>query len=155
MGQVSYAGHIPFPVWCDEMDVIGQMKPGNACAVLLVDDNPVQAAIRQTILRRAGYFVIAVLNPMRALEQLQDHDFPSEISAIITDHIMPGMSGSRFVREVRKSRPQLPVVVITGMQEAEVEYAGMNVLFLQKPLAPDLLLSNLRDLLESRQQGAA
>jgi CheY-like chemotaxis protein len=41
----------------------------DGAAILLIDDNAVQAAIRQTVLRRAGYFVIAVLNPLRALEQ--------------------------------------------------------------------------------------
>ena len=39
--------------------------------LLLIDDNAVQAATRQTILRRAGYFVIAALNPRRALEQFR------------------------------------------------------------------------------------
>ncbi len=39
--------------------------------LLLIDDNAVQAATRQTILKRAGYFVIAALNPARALEQFQ------------------------------------------------------------------------------------
>ena len=43
-------------------------------AVLLIDDNAVQAATRQTILRRAGYFVIAALNPRRALEQFQNDE---------------------------------------------------------------------------------
>ena len=46
-------------------------------AILLIDDNAVQAATRQTILKRAGYFVIAVLSPQRALEQLQNHEFPA------------------------------------------------------------------------------
>lgn len=132
-----------------------QTRSGDASALLLVDDNPIQAAARQSVLRRAGYFVIAALNPVRALEQLRNHDFPAEISAVITDHIMPGMTGSQFVREIRKSWPLLPVVVISGLEEAEAEYAGMNVLFLLKPLAPDLLLSNLRDLLSQEQQGAA
>ena len=46
------------------MDEIGHQSTGDAtAAILLIDDNAVQAATRQTILRRAGYFVIAVLNP--------------------------------------------------------------------------------------------
>ena len=73
--------------------------------LLLVDDNAVQAATRQTILKRAGYFVIAALNPARALEQFQSGEFPAEIGLVITDHLMPGMNGSEFVRELRKTRP--------------------------------------------------
>jgi CheY-like chemotaxis protein len=132
-----------------------QLAPDNACAVLLLDDNAIQAATRQTILRRAGYFVIAALNPVRTLEQFQCTEFPVEIMAVITDHIMPGMNGSQFVRELRKIQPDLPVIVISGLEEAEYEYAGLNVRFLLKPLAPDLLLANLHTLLETEQEGAA
>jgi CheY-like chemotaxis protein len=126
-----------------------------ASAILLIDDNAIQAATRQTILRRAGYFVIVALNPTRALEQFHRNEFPAEISAVITDHIMPGMNGSQFVRELRKTRPHLPVMVISGMEEAESEYAGMNVQFLVKPLPPDILLSNLREIVAQVHEGAA
>jgi CheY-like chemotaxis protein len=132
-----------------------QLALDNISALLLIDDNAIQAATRQTILRRAGYFVIAALNPVRALQQFHNHQFPAEICAVITDHIMPGMNGAQFVRELRKTKPHLPVMVISGLEEAEQEYAGMNVRFLLKPLSPDLLLSNLRDLLEEQQEGAA
>ena len=126
-------------------------------ALLLIDDNVIQAATRQTILKRAGYFVIAALNPVRALEQFRGREFPAEISAVITDHIMPGMNGSEFVRELRQTRPHLPIMVISGLEEAEPEYAGLHVRFLPKPLSPDLLLANLRDLLdqELQHEGAA
>jgi CheY-like chemotaxis protein len=137
------------------MQINEHLNPRTTCAILLVDDNAIQAATRQTILRRAGYFVIAALNPARALEQLRNHEFPAEVSAIITDHIMPGMTGSQFVRELRKFRPQMPVVVISGLEEAEPEYTGMNVQFLLKPLPPDMLLSSLHELLAPSQEGAA
>jgi CheY-like chemotaxis protein len=134
-----------------------QMTLGNPSAVLLIDDNAIQAATRQTILRRAGYYVIAALNPVRALEQFRNSEFPAPIGAIITDHLMPGMSGSEFVRELRKTHPELPVMVISGLEEAEVEYDGLNARFLLKPLSPDLMLMNLREILSSlaQEQGAA
>jgi len=132
-----------------------QLTLGGAPAVLLVDDNAIQAVTRQTILKRAGYFVIAALNPVRALEQLREGRLPATIGAVITDHIMPGMNGSDFVRELRKIQPHLPVMVISGLEEAEFEYAGLNVVFLLKPLSPDLLLSSLRGLMELEQEGAA
>ena len=111
--------------------------------VLLIDDNAIQAATRQTILKRAGYFVIPALNPERALQQFRENDFPSEINLVITDHIMPNMSGAEFVRELRTFRPDLPVMVISGLEEAEEEYRGMNVLFRLKPLLPDNLLASV------------
>ena len=117
-------------------------------AVLLIDDNAVQAATRQTILRRAGYFVIAVLNAQRALDQFQRNEYPEEIDLVITDHFMPGMNGAEFVRELRRTHPELPVMVISGMEEAEAEYEGMNVVFRLKPLLPDDLLANVHQLLQ-------
>jgi DNA-binding response OmpR family regulator len=112
--------------------------------LLLIDDNAVQAATRQTILRRAGYFVIAALNPSRALEQFRDRDFPAPIQLVITDHLMPGMSGAEFVRRLRKTHPVLPVLVISGLADAEQEYAGLNVTFRMKPLLPENLLETVR-----------
>jgi CheY-like chemotaxis protein len=129
--------------------------PQDATAVLLIDDNAIQAATRQAILKRAGYFVIAALDPARVLEQLKRDEFPDPIGAVITDHVMPGMDGAEFVRELRKTHPALPVMVISGMEDAEYEYAGMNVRFLVKPLLPDLLLSNLSELLVDEQEGVA
>jgi len=114
--------------------------------ILLIDDNAVQAATRQTILKRAGYFVIPVLNPQRALEQFRANDFAAEIDVVVTDHVMPGMNGAEFVRELRLLRPEIPILVISGMEEAEDEYSGMNVLFRLKPLLPDNLLASVHRL---------
>ena len=116
--------------------------------LLLIDDNAVQAATRQTILKRAGYFVIAALNPGRALEQFRNGECLDDVQLVITDHVMPGMNGSEFVRELRKTRPKLPVLVISGMEEAESEYEGMNVLFRLKPLLPESLLASVQSLIQ-------
>lgn len=118
-----------------------------AATVLLIDDNAIQAATRQTILKRAGYFVIPVLDPARALQQFRDRDFPSEIDLVITDHFMPGMNGAEFVRELRTLHPDLPVLVISGMDEAEDFYEGLRVSFRQKPLLPESLLASVDTLL--------
>jgi DNA-binding NtrC family response regulator len=114
--------------------------------LLLIDDNAVQAATRQTILRRAGYFVIAALNPGRALEQLRDREFPAPIQLVITDHLMPGMCGSEFVRRLRRTHPAMPVLVISGLEGADQEYSGLNVTFRMKPLLPEHLLETVRGL---------
>ena len=119
----------------------------SSSAILLIDDNAVQAATRQAILKRAGYYVFAVLNPARALEQFQTNDFPAEISLVVTDHLMPGMTGAEFVRALREKHRDLPVLVISGLEEAEDEYQGLNVQFRLKPLMPDNLLASVQRLL--------
>ena len=115
--------------------------------ILLIDDNAVQATTRQTILQRAGYAVISVLSPQEALHQIDHNNSPGAIDLVITDHLMPGMNGAAFVAELRKHFPTLPVLVISGMEEAEAEYAGMNVLFRLKPLLPDNLLASVHSLI--------
>lgn len=124
--------------------------------ILLIDDNAVQAATRQTILKRAGYFVIALLSPERALEQLRNNDFPEPIDLVLTDHIMPGMTGSEFIARLRQFQPTLPVLVISGMAEAEDEYRDLGVEFRLKPLLPDNLLASVHSLISSHStQGAS
>ncbi len=115
--------------------------------LLLIDDNAVQAATRQTILKRAGYFVIAALSSERALEQFRTQGLAAPIDLIITDHLMPGMTGSQFTAEIRNIAPEIPVLVISGLAEAEDEYTHLNVQFRLKPLLPDDLLACVRQLL--------
>lgn len=112
-------------------------------SILLIDDNVVQAATRQAILRNAGYSVITALDPRRALEQLQQGTLPDPTWLVITDHLMPGMSGADLVRELRASFPDLPIIVISGLEDAEQEYEGLDVLFRLKPLKPENLLNSV------------
>jgi DNA-binding response OmpR family regulator len=57
------------------------------------------------------------------------------------------MNGSEFVRELRKTHVQLPVLVISGLEEAEEMYRDLNVLFRLKPLMPDHLLASVHRLI--------
>ncbi len=115
--------------------------------LLLIDDNAIQAATRQTILKRSGYHVIAALNPERALEQFRRSDLPAPIDLIITDHMMPGMNGAEFVTQIRTISQDIPVLVISGLAEAEDAYTGLNVQFRLKPLMPDDLIACVREML--------
>jgi DNA-binding response OmpR family regulator len=93
--------------------------------------------------------VIAVLSPERALEQFRNSEFPTPIDLILTDHLMPGMNGNQFIASLREFAPHVPVLVISGLPEAEDDYQGLNIHFRLKPLAPAALLDCVRDLLES------
>ena len=132
----------------------GNTNSPNTHAIVLIDDNAVQAATRQTILKRAGYFVIAVLNPVRALEQFQGDLYPVEIHLVITDHMMPGMTGAEFVRELRKTHSKMPVLVISGLEEAEELYEGLDVLFRMKPLLPEHLLASVHRMVSTGRHDA-
>ena len=110
--------------------------------VLLVDDDATQLFLRAAVLRTAGFSVLTATCVKDANTLLQSS--PNEIGAIVSDHILLGDGGVDFIREVRRTWQHLPVVVISGLAEAEPEYAGLNVGFLQKPCAPADLINAVR-----------
>jgi CheY-like chemotaxis protein len=115
--------------------------------ILLVDDNDIQAATRKAILSRLGRGVIIASDGARALEVLREADAARSIELVITDHLMPGMNGTEFVAELRRHFPQLPVMVLSGMEDAEEAYEDFDVVFRMKPLPPEELLHLARTLL--------
>ena len=113
-----------------------------AAHILVIDDDPVQLSIREAVLRDAGFMVSIATTGPGALALLAASTTP--FHAIVTDHVMPQLSGADFVRSLRKVNPHIPVVVVTGMPDIESDYAGMNVVVRQKPLAPQELIELLR-----------
>ena len=113
--------------------------------VLLIDDNPSQLTIRELVLREAGFPVSIATNVEGALALLRSPALASRLGVIVTDHIMPGASGADFVRELRRINSQVPVIVVTGMAEAEQEYDHLNVTFLYKPCPPPELIQAVRN----------
>ena len=109
-------------------------------AILLVDDNPVQAATRKAILTFSGNQVSVATNAQEALTLLESPDFAKNINLIITDHLMPHMNGPQFVARLRVQLPNVPVLVLSGLPDAEAEYDGMNILYRLKPLDPEELI---------------
>lgn len=123
--------------------------------VLLIDDNPLQLTVREAILRDAGFQVSVATTADSALATLRV--LPDRIGVVVTDHIMPGCSGSELVQQIRRVNTWLPIVVLSGLPEAETEYEGLNVVFRTKPFPPAELIELVRSSLEhaDRSQGAA
>lgn len=122
--------------------------------VLLVDDNPVQLSVRQAVLRKAGFQVSIASTAESALATLR---FPNRIGVIVTDHLMPGCSGPELVRRIRAENDWIAVVVLSGLPDANSEYAGLEVVFRVKPLPPPELIELVRSSLAqaNRHRGAA
>jgi CheY-like chemotaxis protein len=112
-------------------------------AVLLIDDNPVQLRAREAVLRNAGFETHIATTQESALALLRSKAADG-LGAIVTDHIMPGRGGGEFVRSLRDVRPDVPVIVITGLAEAEEDYSGLGVTFRQKPCPPEELIALVR-----------
>ena len=123
--------------------------------ILLVDDNEIQAATRKAILERAGMKVVLASGAPQALGFLDDAEFFSSLGLIITDHFMPSMNGPEFVAALRGVLPLIPVVVLSGLADAEFQYDLHDVLFRVKPFPPDQLISLARSLLHETMSRTA
>jgi len=116
--------------------------------VLLIDDDPLQLRVREAVLRDAGLLVDVATTADSALALLRTASGDA-IGTVVTDHIMPGTSGAVFIHKLRDLRPGIPIIVISGMAEAENEYEGLDVLFRTKPCPPPELIAIVMQKLKS------
>lgn len=114
--------------------------------ILVVDDNHIQMTTRQMILTHAGFNVTGVSSPQEGLKLLEKAS--GGFSAIITDHMMPGMDGAAFVRKLREKHAAVPVLVLSGLPAVENDYAGLNVLVRMKPVPPPELIKLVTQMTE-------
>jgi CheY-like chemotaxis protein len=115
--------------------------------ILLVDDNHIQSGTRRAILEGAGREVYIAQQGQQALELLSEPGTACPFGLVITDHLMPVMSGPEFVTELRRRGYALPVIVLSGLPDAESAYYGLNVVFRLKPFDPDSLIRLVQDVL--------
>jgi CheY-like chemotaxis protein len=123
--------------------------------VLLLDDNPAQLVVRELVLRKGGMESHVATKAQSALAFLRSDPGQQKIGAVITDHIMPDMDGVEFVRELRLFNRDIPVIVISGLAEAEAEYHGLDVIFRAKPCEPEDLIALVRATLSKPQDRAS
>jgi len=115
--------------------------------LLLVDDDEAVRNVVATILRRAGHEVTVARDGEQALEVAGA--LGGELQLLITDVVMPGMSGVELSRELLRRLPSLRVLLLSGYPGREVqgESAGMD--YLAKPVTPKALLERIDQLLGS------
>ncbi|HXR95448.1 MAG TPA: sigma-54 dependent transcriptional regulator [Rhizomicrobium sp.] len=118
--------------------------------VLVVDDDPVQRRLLETVIGKSGMAVVAAPGGQPALD-LVHGPRGEEISLILLDLVMPDMDGLEVLAKLRPTHPDLPVIVLTakGGIEAAVQAmrAGAND-FLVKPASPERLNVSIRNQLK-------
>jgi CheY-like chemotaxis protein len=85
---------------------------GNGEHVLFVDDEPFLAQLGRSILQRLGYRISTFNDPLMALEAFRSA--PGDYAALITDLLMPRLTGVDLARQVLAVRPELPVILMSG-----------------------------------------
>jgi len=117
--------------------------------LLLVEDEPSLRKLTREILRRAGYKVIDAANGGEAL--LACEQSSAEIELMITDLVMPGMSGWELAKRLALLRPKMKVLYMSGYSSHAALASGAlerRDHFLQKPFTPGALAEKVRHILD-------
>ncbi|HOZ45725.1 MAG TPA: PAS domain S-box protein [Candidatus Hydrogenedentes bacterium] len=99
----------------DAIEDVGPPPSGHGERVLLVDDEPDIVDLGEMMLRNLGYDVRAFADSEKALEALQAT--PYQFDLLLTDHLMPKVTGAELARHALMLRPNMPVIVATGFAE--------------------------------------
>jgi two-component system cell cycle sensor histidine kinase/response regulator CckA len=123
--------------------------------ILLVEDEEPVRAIVGSILRRQGYRVLPAQHPEEALVFSERH--PGPIHLLLTDVVMPGMSGPELAKRLLATRPETKVLCMSGYTDDSVVRHGVlesGVAFIQKPIMPTSLATKIREVLDYRPSGS-
>jgi two-component system, cell cycle sensor histidine kinase and response regulator CckA len=119
--------------------------------ILLVEDEEQVRVIALNILRRQGYEVIPAQNAGEALLICERH--PGAIDLLLTDVVMPQMSGPELAKRLAATRPEMKVLCMSGYTDDSIVRHGVletGVAFVQKPITPALLTRKVRQVLEGK-----
>ncbi|MFT3837048.1 MAG: ATP-binding protein [Myxococcaceae bacterium] len=129
---------------------VAAVAAGGNETVLLVEDEPgVRKLVRET-LSRAGYTVLESAGPGDAL--LVSQQFGSTVHLLLTDVVMPRMSGGALAKQLTASRPEMKVLFMSGYTDDAIVQQGVlegTAAFIQKPLLPAALLRRVREVLDA------
>jgi CheY-like chemotaxis protein len=101
--------------------------------ILLVDNDPLQAILRKSILERKFRDVERVGDAAEALCLVEQPQFAGQLGLVISGLNMPGIGGPAFVAELHERLPRVPVLVLGTGGDAPTDYKGSWVRFLPRP----------------------
>jgi CheY-like chemotaxis protein len=125
------------------------VRTGTETILLVEDETGVRQLVRE-MLQRLGYKILEASNGPEAIRIFERHQ--GFIDLLLTDVIMPQVSGRELAERLKGVRPSLKVLYISGYTDDMLAHHGVlesNVFLLQKPFAPDDLAKKLREVLDS------
>jgi PAS domain S-box-containing protein len=121
--------------------------------ILFVDDEPILVNTGEQVLSSLGYQVTAMRSSVGALEAF--HKRPDTFDLVITDMIMPGMTGVELATIMREIRPDVPIILSTGFSESvteeKVKSLGIRRLMM-KPFSKRSMAKVVREVLDNKQE---
>lgn len=135
-----------------QADVSNCVRRGNGETILVVEDEGAVRQITERVLRRGGYNVLAASSGDEALRIAQQHS--TRIDLVLTDVVMPRMSGRELAQRLAVLRPDIPVLYMSGYTDDAVVRHGIRhaeVHFLSKPFESSMLLAKVSALLHAKR----
>jgi CheY-like chemotaxis protein len=133
-----------------------RLTPGRGETILLVADAERVRAVVREILEMSGYAVPEARHGAEALEVSNQHAGP--IHLLVTDVVMPQMSGRELAQRLATLRPDLKVLYMSGYTDDAIVRHGVlasGIAFLSKPFTPDALALKVREVLDGVGEGAS
>lgn len=124
-------------------------SPTGTETVLLVEDEAIVRDMTREILQVSGYRVLEAQNGHEALKIFEEHQ--EQIHLMLTDVIMPQMSGRELAEEIAKRRPEVRLLYMSGYTDDAIGHHGVlekGVNFLEKPFSPNALTRKIREVLD-------
>jgi PAS domain S-box-containing protein len=118
--------------------------------ILLVEDTDIVSNLVENILTESGYTVLMANNGAEALQLCREHNGP--IHLLLTDVVMPGMSGHELAEQITRLRPEIKTLYMSGYTDNAIVHHGLlepGIAFLQKPFSPTTLTHQLREVLDT------
>jgi CheY-like chemotaxis protein len=126
----------------------GASQGGKEC-VLVVDDDELVLRLAARILEQAGYKVLTAADAGAAIEMFQNH--ANEIDIVVSDLVMPGVSGEELMKRIRQLDPAIPFMFSSGYSDGGIHKSFVlneGIALLGKPYVPDDLKRKLREVLD-------
>lgn len=139
------------PASSDPSPGTGARTPGGSETLLVVEDEPAVRELISRILGGRGYTVLVAADGREALDLARRHE--GSIDLLLSDVVMPGMSGRELAEHLLQLSPQTRVAFLSGYTDDEVLRHGVldaRFAFLQKPFTPDVLASKVREVLDGK-----
>lgn len=127
---------------------VEEIAPGAGETVLVVEDEPALLELAKQMLEKLGYRVLAAARPGAALRMAEAH--LGDIHLLVTDVVMPEMSGRELAERLRKIKPGVKWLFMSGYPDDEIALRGVlhvGVQFIQKPFSWPEMAAKIRELL--------